>query len=164
MRAGRSTPAPLFWYLGDDVANRQYRAVLSFNTSLPGNAVIASVTLKIKRAGLVGANPFGTLGNILVDIRKGGFSVNPALQAADFQGVASKNVALGFTNTLAGGWYAKALSPANFGFINKAGITQFRLRFAVDDNNNHVADYLKLYSSNAPAGSRPQLVIKYTVP
>ena len=155
--------APIFC-LGDDVANRQYRAILSFDTSLPGNAVMTSVTLKIKRAGLVGANPFGTLGNILVDIRTGGFSINPALQAADFQGVASKSVALGFSNTLVGGWYTKALSPANFASINKAGITQFRLRFAIDDNNNHVADYLKFYSSNAAAGSRPVLVIQYMVP
>ncbi|MBI5932062.1 MAG: hypothetical protein HY867_00025 [Chloroflexi bacterium] len=52
--------------------------------------------------------------------------------------------------------------------INKlatgSGLTQIRLRFKLDDNNNAVANYLSLYSGNAGAASRPQLVIGYTVP
>ncbi|MBZ5586629.1 MAG: cadherin-like domain-containing protein, partial [Acidobacteriia bacterium] len=60
--------------LGDDAANRQYRAILSFNTGpLPDNAVITAVTLKIKQQGHLGANPFLTLGGIAVDIKKGNF-------------------------------------------------------------------------------------------
>jgi len=52
-----------------------------------------------------------------------------------------------------------------------SGLTQIRLRsrpssFGVklDDNNNAVANYLSLYSGNAPAGSQPQLVVTYIVP
>jgi hypothetical protein len=57
-----SAPGAVF-YLGDNALNRQYRTILSFNTaSLPNEAVITSVTLKIKQAGLVGTNPFTTQG------------------------------------------------------------------------------------------------------
>jgi hypothetical protein len=42
-------------------------------------------------------------------------------------------------------------------------VTQIRLRFKLDDNNNAVANFLKLYSGNAPAASRPQLIIEYNV-
>ena len=41
---------------------------------------------------------------------------------------------------------------------------RIRLRFKLDDNNNTVANYLSLYSGNAPAASRPQLIIEYYLP
>jgi hypothetical protein len=56
-------------------------------------------------------------------------------------------------------------------FINLTGLTQIRLRsrpssFGVklDDNNNAIANYLSLYSGNAPAAYRPQLVVIYYMP
>ncbi len=153
--------------LGDDAADRQYRSILSFNTSgLPNNAVIKSVKFRIHKAGLVGANPFDTLGNIVADIRKGSFGGNAALQAGDFQATANRWVVLTFTNSPVGGWYTRALSSANFGFINLAGYTQFRLRFTTPSNNNSAANYLKLQSGNymtTPA-LRPTLIITYSVP
>src|SRR5215216_3409862 len=77
--------------LGDTVTRRQYRVILSFNTSsLPDNAIITGVTLKIKKQSLTGTNPFTTHGKIAVDIRQGAFSNNAALQPSDFQAVASK--------------------------------------------------------------------------
>ena len=79
-----NTASPIF-NLGDDASNRQYRTVLSFNTAvLPDNAVITAVALKIRKAGAAGATPFNTLGNIAVDMRKGAFSSNGALQSSDF--------------------------------------------------------------------------------
>ncbi len=151
--------------LGDDAANRQYRAILSFNTSLPPTAVITAVTLKFKPAGKVGTNPFTITGNyLLADIQKGAFSNNSALQITDFQAVAAKNAVLAYTNTLASGWYSKSLLPANFVYINRSGVTQFRLHFTYGDNNNKIADYLTFYSGNAAAANRPLLVITYYVP
>ena len=95
--------------LGDDGLNRQFRTILSFNTaSLPDNAVISSVLLKIRKAGQVGANPFATLGPIAVDIKQGAFANNPALQSGDFQAAASRNAALTIANTSVGGWYSRA--------------------------------------------------------
>jgi hypothetical protein len=51
-----------------------------------------------------------------------------------------------------------------FKYINRTGVTQFRLRFALDDNNNGTADYLLFYSGNAATSKRPTLVIKYYAP
>lgn len=153
--------------LGDNFANKQYRSILSFNTAaLPDNASIASVVLKIKKLGSVGQNPFGTLGNILVDIRKGGFSNSEPLQLADFQAVSNKAAATIIKNSPSGGWYSASLSSSYFSYINLAGLTQFRLRFAKDDNNNFLADYLKFYSGSSATdlASRPTLIVTYYGP
>jgi hypothetical protein len=46
-----------------------------------------------------------------------------------------------------------------------SGLTQMRLRFKLDDNNNAVANILSLFSGNATAAaSRPELIITYYVP
>jgi hypothetical protein len=152
--------------VGDGTLDRQGRSILSFDTSsLPDSAVITSATLKIMKAGLVGVDPFTTLGNLLVDVRKGPFSNNLALQLTDFQAPASKNAALTILNNPINGWYAKAMPPVNLVYINKVGLTQFRLRFQLDDNDNGVADYLKFYSGNAAfASTRPVLILKYYLP
>ncbi len=162
---GTLDAASTLFNLGDDAANKQYRAILSFNASLPPTAVITAVTLKFKPAGKVGTNPFSRTGNyILADIQKGAFSSNSALQITDFQAPAAKSAVLTYANTLVGGWYSKSLIPANFTYINRSGVTQFRLRFTYGDNNNSVADYLTFYSGNAAAANRPLLVITYYVP
>ncbi len=150
--------------VGDDSAKRQYEGILSFNTApLPDTARIVSAMLRIKKQGDAGT-PWLTLGNILADIRKGSFGL-PALQLTDFQALASRNAVLAFTNTpLAGGWYAKSLSAANRVYINRVGLTQFRLRFALGDDGDSIADYLRFYSGNALAAYQPQLIIRYYVP
>jgi len=152
--------------LGDNAQDKQYRAILSFDTSgLPDNAVITKVTLKIRKQGLVGTDPFTTHGNIKVDVRKGAFGGNNALQLADFQAAASKNAAGTIKNTPSSGWYPVTFNSSAFTYINLTGMTQFRLRFAIDDNNDHGADYLKFYSGNYSNTSlRPLLVIEYYVP
>ena len=163
--AARSTRRPPFFNLGDNAANKQYRAILSFNTAgLPDNAIITSVTLRIKQQGVpVGANPFLSMGNLLVDIKKGNFGT-AALQAADFQTLASKNGALTFINHPVSGWYTWAMATTSFPFVNKVGNTQFRLHFAIDDNNNRLPNYLKFFSGNAPLASQPVLIIQYYIP
>ena len=151
--------------LGDNAANRQYRAILHFDTSgLPDNAVITSVTLNIKKQGQVGTNPFTTHGPLLVDIRKNFFGTLAGLQLADFQAKAGSAAAAAFGATPVAGWYSAVLKSSGFPFINLAGTTQFRLRFTLDDNNNHRADYVAFYSGNAAAANRPQLIIQYYVP
>jgi hypothetical protein len=45
-----------------------------------------------------------------------------------------------------------------------SGLTQVRLGFKIDDNNDGVANYLSLYSGNAPAASQPLLILQYFVP
>jgi len=153
--------------VGDDAANRQYRAILSFDTSaLPETAVITSITLKFKYAGISGTNPFTTHGKLLVDICTGAFKGAPVLELGDFKATCTpgKNKLLTFSKTKVDNWYSQSFNPLDFQYLNLGGVTQFRLRFNLDDNNDFGSDYLKLYSGNALEADRPQLIIEYYVP
>jgi hypothetical protein len=160
---GSMNSAAITFQLGDDAANRQYRTILSFDTSsLPDNAVISSVTLKIMPGGLPVGKP-NLLGNLWVDIRKGSFGAAP-LQLADFNAAASAVKVGAFDKTPpAIGWYSATLNAAGRGSINKAGLTQFRLYFALDDNNNRAADFMRFLSGNS-LSNKPLLAITYVVP
>jgi hypothetical protein len=153
--------------LGDDATKKQYRGILSFSTkSLPDNAVITKVTLKVRKQGIIGGgNPVTNFRGFMVDIKNGFFGTT-VLQASDFQTRASKTYGP-FMTALSGGWYNIDLTNGKT-YINKlatnGGLTQIRLRFSLDDNNNGVANYLSLFSGNAPAAARPQLIIQYYVP
>ena len=139
---------------------------MSFWFGLPDNAVITKATLKIKRQGIGGTNPFNTHMGLKVDIRKPYFGAAAGLAISDFQAGANSNAAATFSKTpAAGAWYSSVLSSTAYPCINRTGTTQFRLRFAKDDNDDMAADYLKFYSGNAPTVSyRPVLVIEYYVP
>jgi murein DD-endopeptidase MepM/ murein hydrolase activator NlpD len=149
--------------LGDDASDRQFRAILHFNTaSLPDNAIITSLTIKVKKYGTVGTNPFNTHGPLLVDIRSASFGTS-ALTIGDFQAWASQIEVANFTNTIVNNWYSAVFNDG--ASINKTGTTQFRLRFTKDDNDDRGADQIKFFSGNyATAASRPQLIIQYYVP
>jgi hypothetical protein len=154
--------------VGDDAAKKQYRSVLSFSTSsLPDSAVITNVTLKIKKQGVTGGgDPIAKFQGFMLDVKKGLFGTTASLRTGDFQSKASKGFGA-YKPALIGGWYTLDLTAAK-AYINKAsassGRTQIRLRFKLDDNGNAVANYLRLYSGNAPTASRPQLVVTYYVP
>jgi hypothetical protein len=164
---GTMNSAATTFDLGDDAANRQYRGILSFSTkTLPDNAVITKMTLNVKKSKIFGGgNPITILGGIMADIKKGTFGT-AALQITDFQTAASKSYGP-FKPALVGGWYSINLS-AGKAYINKlntlSGLTQIRLRFKLNNNNNAIANYLALFSGNAPAASRPQLIIEYYLP
>lgn len=153
--------------LGDDASDRQYRSILSFNTStLPDNAVVTGITLGIRRQGFTGADPFTVLGTIRIDIRNGAFSTTSALQAADFQAAASRNN-VGTIQNLpdANNWYTTKLLNTSYAFINLAGVTQFRLRFSTDDNDDRTANIIRFFSGDVGVlSNRPLLAILYYVP
>jgi len=165
-KGGVISPSGSMFYLGDDASNRQYKAILSFNTSaLPDNAVIDKVTLKIRKAGLTGMNPFLKLGWLKADIRRPYFGANVKLAASDFQVAANKPAIGTFGKTPVNNWYSAVLGKTAHPFINLKGTTQFRLRFTLDDNNNRRADYMKFFSGNYKTASmRPMLIIEYHVP
>ena len=153
--------------LGDNATKKQYRGLLSFTTSgIPDTAVITSVMLKVRQSAVVGGgNPVSIFQGFIADVKTGFFTAS-ALQTTDFQTAGSKTV--GPTSPLLqSNWYSLNLTNAKT-FINKlsssAGLTQIRLRFKLDDNNNATANYLSLFSGNAGAANRPQLVIMYYVP
>jgi len=150
--------------VGDDVRSRQYKSILSFNTStIPSNAVIACAKLKLKKQGYSG-DPFTTLGDLTLDIRGGTFSQNVKLQPEDFSAFADGSQFLLPASTEEH-TYEASITGANLNFISKAGITQFRLRFSLDDNNNRATDTLRFFSGHTADGTAPQLeVIHYIGP
>jgi serine protease len=122
--------------LGDDKLNRQYRGLLSFNTaSLPDNAIIQSVVLKIKQSGgMIGSNPFSALGSLYVDIRKGYFGSSSLLQVSDFNAAATASKVGTFGKTPVSGWYSATLNTSGRSDINKTSLTQLRLYFSKATN------------------------------
>ena len=156
--------------LGDDAGRKQYRAILSFTTgALPDNAVITAATLQLRRQSITGGgNPFVTFQGLYIDVRKGFFGTTANLQAADFQAGASKSGLGPFIPAPAGTLYAVNLASAR-PYINKlatsGGVTQLRLRFKLDDNNNAAANFISFFSGNfATVGNRPALIITYYQP
>jgi CSLREA domain-containing protein len=157
--------------VGDDAARRQYRSLLSFNASgIPDTAVIVSANLKVKQQSITGGgDPFAIFGGLIVDIRNGFFGTTSALQITDFQAAASNTQAPVFPSPV-GNWYTIDLVSGMFPSINllagyQTGLTQFRLRFNLDDNNNAIANYISFFSGNAAtAGDRPVLEVMYYVP
>ena len=157
--------------LGDDAQDRQYRAILHFPTSsLPDTAVITQVILVIRKQALTGTDPFTTHQNILIDIRKGPFgSLGPfgisALQVKDFQAPADILAAGTIINNPVGDTYWGLLDGSANQFINLKGITQFRLMFQLDDNDDMDNDYFSFFSGDYKVLSdRPQLQVEYYLP
>jgi hypothetical protein len=167
-KGGAMNSAAATFNLGDNAAKKQYLGILSFSTGdLPDNAIITGVTLKVMKHGVSGGgNPVAAFQGFMVDIENGFFGTTAALQTGDFQATASKSYGP-FVLAPVGGWYSIDLTDAK-AYVNKlatnSGLTQIRLRFKLDDNNNAIANYLSLYSGNAPVANRPQLAITYYVP
>jgi len=150
--------------LGDDNKDKQYKSVVSFDTSaIPDGATILSVTLRLLRGTLSGTNPFTTLGTCWADVSNGGFSGSTALQTGDFQAAATAVQAASLTNAAANGtWSEGVLNAAGLAAISKTGTTQVRVYFNLDDDDDTGNDYLGYYSGeNATAANRPQLVVTY---
>jgi len=150
--------------LGDDKSNKQYVAILSFDTSsLPDTAVITSVTLKINKQGVSGTDPFTTHGNLVADIQSPYFGATAGLTADDFQAPADTLVVGTFDITPVSNWYSAVVNELSN--INLIDTTQFRLRFSLDDDNDRRADYAKFYSGEAQSSAdRPQLIVTYYIP
>jgi uncharacterized delta-60 repeat protein len=150
------------FFVGDDDKDRQYRGILSFDTSyIPDTVTITSAQLKVKKQTVVGTDPFNTHGNLLLEIRKGPFSNDIVLNLGDFSALAESGSTQDKFSAADGSWYTASLSNINLGLINKYGSTQFRLLFSKDDNDDMGADYIKFFSGNYTT-SQPELFITYS--
>jgi len=151
--------------VGDNNQDRQYKTVVSFDTSsIPDGATITSVTLRLLRGSVSGTNPFTTHSTCWVDVQNGsGFSGSTALQSGDFQAAATAVQAASLSNAASNGtWSTGALNAAGLAAINKTGTTQLRVYFNLGDNDDTGNDYLGYYSGeNTTAANRPQLVVTY---
>lgn len=153
------------FYVGDNEVNKQYRGILSFDTSaLPNHAVILYAQLKVKQQRIVGSDPFATYGALLAEMRSGAFSDRNILQTDDFSAAATPGSVPETFTELTPTWYATELHDANLALVNKTGTTQFRLFFSKDDNDDLDTDAVKFYSGNAVSANTPQLIVTYYIP
>lgn len=150
---------------GDGTQDRQYKSILSFDTSsIPAGATIQSATLRLRRGTVRGSNPFTNgFGQCLVDVNSGGFSGSTAIQGSDFQAPATATAAAALTAPASNGdWSEGVLNAAGVAAVNASGTTQFRVYFEVDDNDNGADDHMGYYSGdNSNAANHPQLVVTY---
>jgi hypothetical protein len=155
-------------YIGDSNQDAQYRAILHFPTYyLPDNAVITKALVMLKGYGLVGSNPFTSHGNLLIDIRSGAFNNSlffwyNGLDVFDFQNPASMDAVGVIPNAPISNWYWALLDSRAFAYINLNGVTQLRLRFEIEDDDNMQNDLLILFSGDyGQLADRPRLVVEY---
>jgi PKD repeat protein len=149
---------------GDDKNDKQYKSILSFDTSsLPDNVTIVSATLQLTRGGTTGANAFNTHGVANIDIKKGSLGDNVALQNNDFEAdVDAEQVAVITNQGGNGTTYTVSLNAEALDHVNDAGRTQLRLYFSLDDNDDRGNDYVGFYSANNNNAARhPKLILIY---
>jgi hypothetical protein len=146
-------------YVGDAASDKQQITILHFDTSaIPDGATITSATLSIRRLGKGGDPTNPSLGTITVDIKNGYYGTSDALAASDFEAASSAtNVTTIPYPTSNGQWVSGDLNSSGRSNINKTGVTQFKIRFTLDDNDDGSADYLNIYDNGDP----PQLEVTW---
>ena len=137
-------------YIGDTATKQQYIAVLHFDTSsIPDTATITSATLSMRRLGAYGTPT--TLGTLTVDIKNGYYGTSDGLAANDFASASSATNVATLPYPASNGAYASGdLNSSGLAQINKIGVTQFKVRFTLDDDNDGTADYLNIYDTGSP--------------
>jgi hypothetical protein len=152
--------------VGDDYRKRQYIGILDFNTSnLPDNAVITSVKLQVK-VMILSNGIYTSLGDLLADVTNPYFGNIPGLQTTDFHSRALANNVGTFTQATDGNqWITLFMKPASLFAVNKTGQTQFRVHFALDDNNDAIKHQIGFLSGDyTVVADRPLLVITHYIP
>lgn len=148
--------------------HKSYRGFLSFDIrSIPRAAVIQSVELQLFKAGDSNLGTAETdLGQILIDVKRGAFSNNAALEIADIEATADVSDTLP-TKVDSGGYDTYTLSPAAIIGLQNAltngddGI-QFRFKFSIATDDDNEDDLLGYYSSNASSSAlHPKMRIIY---
>ena len=152
--------------IGDSATRQQYIGLLSFNTAaIPADAHIVSAELSLT-AFTTRNNP-GTLGDLVVDMRcpnKGSiYGPTSRAETPDFQTFShlAEVANLGAAPANGGDSVSGFLGQAGINALNKGGLTQFKVRFEQEDNNDNFADYVSFFSGNEPAAvmMRPTLTV-----
>jgi hypothetical protein len=143
--------------------NSDVSGVLSFDTSAFGSGVTA-VNGKLRLKQYTANAGFDALGPCVVDIRKGRFNNNVALEGADFDATETDvdvTPEVQLTGVDTGNWVEAELHPDYISDINTMDRTQFRLWFPHVDG---VGEQLVGWHSGESTGNEPHLVVQYTEP
>jgi len=147
---------------------RNYRGVLSFNTAtLDDDATITAATVYLTPASSL--NALGSFNTVLTN---GTLGDNTNLAAADYQrrGVTQLSIQNTYAN-ITGANVSFPLNAAGIEYINKAGYTVFFVQSNWDVSGSFGGSWSAAKTSghefdsvlNSVAGTRPRLVITYTV-
>ncbi|MGR6336467.1 extracellular catalytic domain type 1 short-chain-length polyhydroxyalkanoate depolymerase [Priestia megaterium] len=132
-----------------------YRTILSFDTSsLPDEAVITDVSLKIYRKSST-----GNISSLKGDIKSGVFGTSSALEQIDYR--ASPSISAGFQMSvppLNNGYTTIQLPSSLWGYMNRTGKTQFRL--SSSGPADFLSDVVEIYGGDNPACA-PTLTVSY---
>jgi exo-beta-1,3-glucanase (GH17 family) len=152
--------------VGQGPQDRQYSAVLSFNTSgLPEGAVITSVKLKVRSAGVMGKDPLKDPRDLMVDVCQPPVYKTGRGRPVEARLGANCSNDLGlFERTPNSGWYTVDFLPAASRSISLSGTTQFRLRISGTPGQDEGRAYIKFYSGAEDASNSPILMVKYSLP
>ena len=134
------------------------KGVFSFNTSfIPSNKIVKKASVFFKVKTLKRTYPLGVTfpQNFTLDIKTGAFG-NNEIEAADFAAVPTSTDIACFAGRLIGDGYALRadIHPDALKYINKNGITQFKLSIS-DDN------LINFYNGDTTAFEGPYLDIYY---
>ena len=152
---------------GNQSSEGEVSSILSFNTeALPDNAIITEARLFLTRASQLNQNPILTYGagNISMDIKSGNFGNNSDVELIDFSDSAdAENIAclVGTAETNDYKIRFEMNDSASLSFINKTGLTQFRIK--VNSYDSLASNVLYFYGSDAGGTNMPILDIKYTL-
>lgn len=147
--------------VGDHSRGRQLVSLVSFDTSpLPDCAEMVSARLELTRNGNSGANPFKSLGDMLVDVHPGVIGSNANLQGGDFEADVDYQEAAA-TGDQGGNLHVFKID-LDPDMLNVEGLTQMRLRFEKKHNGNNRADYVGFYGAESASNHRnPKLVVSF---
>jgi fibronectin type 3 domain-containing protein len=148
---------------GDDNSNRQYKSVVSFDTStIPDDATITSAVLKLTVSGTNGTTPFSTHGTCYADIKAvSGFNGSTTLETADFQ-AATDAAQVAVVSAPVSAICSGTLNAAGRSLIEKTGTTQLRVYFSTANNGDSGRDYISWSSGEGTSAVRPVFQITYT--
>lgn len=163
--------------VGDGSDNWGRRGVLSFDTSgVPANATITAAYLRLTRSTAAGNTT--PLGRLILDMgpngappaRGGGgayIGPNALLEPIDYLLEAALNldVAPSFPVPAANNYTSFAyVDSAFYDAIDRTGLTQFRVRFENESDDDNQNDFISFHSGDSTSSVvRPELVIEYYV-
>jgi hypothetical protein len=162
--SGTRTPVPNAAQPGIQAgqgSNSDVSGLVSFDTSILSSGVTV-VEAKLRLNQYTSNAGFDALGPCIVDIRKGRFNDNAALEAADFDAIetdmdVTPDVEL--TGVDSGNWVEAELDPDYISDINTTDRTQFRLWFG---HVQGAGEQLVGWHSGESTGNEPHLVVQYT--
>ncbi|MGC8742115.1 MAG: fibronectin type III domain-containing protein [Candidatus Sumerlaeaceae bacterium] len=152
--------------VGDDSSKRQFKGILSFDTSsIPDDATIQKVTLKLTQYSINGGDPWASLGSLNVHLANPYFGASASLATEDFAAAATVTSVATVPKPSANNVTVSApLNSPGVLAVSKTAKTQFRLEFTIDDDNDAANDYVNFYSGNYSTNTsyRPKLEVQYT--